>query len=453
MHIKVKKGLNIPMAGGAEGAIHDLPPSKEIALNVGLFEHTKFKLLVKPGDSVLIGQPLLLDKGTEGRYFVSPAGGVVKEIRRGLKRRVLNIVISRTNREDSFDHGALSVDRSSREQIVERLLTSGLFAHIRMRPFDLLANPKQIPRSIFVRAIDTAPYAPPIEVQVEGHEEAFQTGLDALAKLTSGSVHLVHHIDSEYRPFTHATGVEIHTVEGPHPASNPSIHIHHIDPILSVKDVVWTVNAHDVVSIGKLLLTGHSHHEKVIAIAGNGVLPERRGLFRVRAGSPVADLLENRNTNGSLRLISGDPLTGQKVEIEDFLGFNHFTFCVLPENVAREPFHFFRLGINKYTATRTYLSALLRRSDRKYNFTTNQHGEHRAFVDGTIYQKVMPMRIPVMQLVKAILAEDYELAERLGLLEVVSEDFALPTFICPSKVEMSEMMKAGIHQYAAELFH
>lgn len=451
MHLKIKKGLSIPMAGGAVGEIQELPLSKEIALNVALFEHTKFKLLAKPGDAVKVGQPLLLDKGSEKRLFVSPAGGVIKEVRRGMKRRILSVVIARDEHEESLKHEPLFVGRASREEILERLLVGGLFAHIKMRPFNLLANPLQTPRSIFVKAVESAPYSPPPEYQVKGYEEEFQIGLEALSKLTTGAVHLVRSVDSQFHPFTHATGVELHTVEGPHPAANQSVHIHYIDPIRTSGDVVWTVNVHDVVCIGQLLRTGTYHNERVVAIAGNGILPERRGFFRTRTGSPVADLLSNRNTSGDLRLISGEPLTGQRAEIEDFLGFNHFVFCVIPENSTREPFHFFRLGLHKYTATRTYASALFRGADRMYEFTTNQHGEHRAFVDGSLYQKVMPMRIPVMQLVKAVLAEDFELAEQLGLLEVADEDFALPTFICPSKVEMSEMMKEGIHNYAAEL--
>jgi Na+-transporting NADH:ubiquinone oxidoreductase subunit A len=452
VHLKVKKGLSIPMAGEASGEIQELPPSKEIALNLTLFEQARFKLLAKPGDSVKVGQPLLLDKASEKRCFVSPAGGVVKEVRRGMKRRILSIVISRESHEEPFKHETLSPGTASREEILDRLLSGGLFSHIRMRPFNLLANPDHAPRSIFIKAVESAPYLPPPEYQVKGYEEEFQLGLDALARLTTGRVHLVRSAESEFHPFVHATGVQLHTVEGPHPAANQSVHIHEIDPVRATNDIIWTLHAHDVVSIGRLLRNGLYHNERVIAIAGNGILPDRRGFFRVRSGSPIADLLSNRNTDGNLRLISGDPLTGQRVEIEDFLGFNHFAFSVIPENSYREPFHFLRPGLHKYTATRAYLSSLFRRANQEYEFTTNQHGEHRAFVDGSLYQKVMPMRIPVMQLVKALLAEDFELAEQLGLLEVIDEDFALPTFICPSKVEISEMVKEGIQNYAAELF-
>jgi len=303
VHIRVKKGLDIPIVGGAEGEVVPLPPAKQIALDLSSFPQTRFKLLVKTGDRVQIGQHLALDKGSEGRAFVSPAGGTVVEIRRGLKRRLLSVVIEREVNEEWYDHGSLAVERASREEIIDKLKGGGLFAHIRMRRFDVWANPTQTPRDIFVRAIESAPFLPSAELQVEGHEREFQTGLDALAKLTSGRVHLVHRLGSHATAFTQAKGVEIHTAEGPHPISSPSLHIHRIARIEKHDEVVWTVSALDVLAIGKLLESGRYYPERVVAIAGTGVLPERRQLVRLRAGTPVEQLLAVRNSSGKLRFI------------------------------------------------------------------------------------------------------------------------------------------------------
>lgn len=451
MHIRIKKGLDIPIEGDAEGEVESLPPAKRLALHLGQFDQTRFKLLVKLGDRVQMGQPLALDKGSEGRAFVSPAGGTVSEIRRGLKRRLLSIVIEREEKEEQFNHGSLAIESASREEIIEKLKAGGLFAHIRMRPFDLLAHPDQTPRDIFVRAIESAPFTPSAEMQIEGRETAFQMGLEALAKLTSGKVHLVHRAGSHCTAFSNASGVEIHTAEGPHPVSSSSLHIHRIAPITRHDEVVWTVNAIDVALIGEFLQTGHYPCERLIAIAGTGIHADRRGFFRIRAGTPVEQLLANRNTTGTLRFISGDPLMGGQVEIEDSLRFSDTVFCALHENEEREPFHFFRLGLSKYTASHAYLSGFTK--NRLYDFTTNQHGEARAFVDSKPYQKVMPMRIPVVQLVKAVLSGDYELAEQLGILEVAADDFSLPSFICPSKVEMVEIIKEALTSFAAEFIH
>lgn len=451
MHIRIKKGLDIPIEGAATGAVESLATPKRLALDLSRFSGTRFKLLVKVGDPVKIGQPLALDKSSEKRAFVSPAGGTITEVRRGLKRRLLSIVIDRDNEEESLDHGTTKVASASRKELVDKLCQGGLFAHIRQRPFDLLAHPEQTPRDIFVSAIESAPFAPTAEMQVEGRELAFQVGLDALSRLTTGHVHLVHKAGSHCSAFTDAQGVVVHTAEGPHPVGCASLHIHEIAPITSHTEVVWTLGALDVIAIGAFLQSGHYPTERVVAIAGTGILPERRGFFRTRAGAPVEQLIEDRNEKGEIRFISGDPLMGEKVEIEGFLGFDETVFCAVHENSKREPFHFFRLGLSKYTASHAYLSGFTKK--KEFDFTTSQHGEERAFVDSRPYQKVMPMQIPVVQLVKATLSGDYELAERLGILEVAAEDFALPTFICPSKIEMVEIIQKALEEYAAELIH
>ncbi len=453
-HIKITKGLDIPISGKPTGAVQDILPSGEaashakprfIALNLTPFPDIQFKLLAKAEEPIKKGQPLVEDKGTPGRVFASPASGVIREVRRGLKRRLLYIVIELNNQEEEHEFPPLNIQTSGTEEIKQRLLEGGLFAHIRQRPFNSLADPSKTPRSIFVKAVESAPFVPPAEMQVEGYEQFFQAGLDALNKLTTGSVHLVCAKDSPIQ----AQNVERHTVEGPHPVSNASLHIQEIDPIEHVDDVIWTVTAHDVVTIGQLLTTGRYHTDLVVSIAGPGILPEQTGYFKARRGFPVSSLIAGRIDKKNNRFVSGDPLMGEQVQADEFLGFHHTAFTVIPENTKRELLHFFRLGSNKYTFSRAYLSGHFGKGE--YNFTTNQHGEHRAFIDGTIYDKVQPLPVPTMQLVKAVMAEDYDLAEELGLLEVDGEDFALPSFVCPSKMEMTEIVKAGLKQHANDV--
>jgi Na+-transporting NADH:ubiquinone oxidoreductase subunit A len=242
-----------------------------------------------------------------------------------------------------------------------------------------------------------------------------------------------------------------HTAEGPHPIGNQSLHIQKIDRISAPDKWIWTLNAHDVVSIGHLLLNGRYFVDKVISIAGPGILSDRVGYFKARRGCPVSELIAGRIQKGPLRFISGDPLTGHKVDIDDFLGFYDYVFAVIPENTKREFLHFFGIGSDKYTFSRAYATGHFDNRDREYDFTTNQHGEHRSFIDSTLYDKVMPLEVPTMLLVKAVLAEDYDLADSYGLLEVDSEDFALPTFVCPSKMEMTEIIKKGLKQYSKEI--
>jgi Na+-transporting NADH:ubiquinone oxidoreductase subunit A len=458
VHIKISKGLDIPIKGAPAGNVQTLVRSGEsqpqgplkIALDLKPFEDIKFRLLIKPDDIVKIGQPLAEDKASPGRFFVSPASGTVAEIKRGAKRVLQEIIIQVSPQEESVVLTPLNPQQATREQLVIRLLEGGMFAFIRQRPFNRVADPNKIPRAIFVKAIESAPFTPPAEIQVEGHEKDFQTGLDALAKLTSGNVHLVHRNHSGSKAFTHAQNVTIHTAEGPHPIANQSLHIQQISPIKSVEDVIWTVNTRDVILIGHLLNTGMYLTERVISIAGPAILEDRSGYFRLRQGYPVNSLISNRLQKGLVRLISGDPLMGNQVKNDDFLGFYDSVFCAIKENTQREFLHFFRLGSHKFTATGTYLSKLFGRN-REFDFTTNQHGEHRAFIDSSMYDKVQPLHVPTMLLVKAVMAEDYELADTYGLVEVDSEDFALPTFVDPSKTQMTEIIKNGLKNYAKEV--
>lgn len=445
----IKKGLDIPIEGKASGQIHPAAPAKEVALDLSSFEEIKFRLLVEEGADVLAGQPLAEDKEQPGRLFVSPASGRVKEIRRGLKRRLLAIVIEVAAEERHLPVEPKNPETASREEIIQHLLANGLFTLIYQRPFGRLANPKLTPRSIFVQALESAPFVPEAGQQIAGFEKEFQYGLNVLRKLTTGQVYLVHRAADAFAPFT---GVEHHTVSGPHPAANPSVHIHHIDPIRKQQDVVWTVSTLAVLSIGALFLKGQHHLTRVVAIAGPAVLQDKRQFIRARKGQKIDSLVAGRiDSREPCRLVSGSPLTGDKVEANDYLGFHHTVVSAIPEAMSREMLHFFRLGGEKYSASGAYLSGHLDNSHRTYPFTTSQHGEERAFIDGSIYQHYMPMPVLVMQLIRAIMSEDFELAEELGLLEIVHEDFALPEFVDPCKIPMMEIVKAGLQSYGKDV--
>ena len=461
VHIKITKGLDIPIDGKPEGHARPFVPGGEvspllnphlISLNLRAFQDLKFKLLVKPEEVVKLGQPLVEDRSTSGRMFIAPAAGVIKEIRRGYKRSLQDIIIAvDQEKEEHQEYPKIHVADSTREALIERMKKGGIFSHIYVRPFNRLADPHKAPRSIFVKAIESAPYVPPNEMQVDKHEKEFQIGLDALAKLTDGSVHLVYRAGTYCKAFTEARNVQRHTAEGPHPIGNASVHIQVIDPIKKADDIVWTINVNHVVALGYLLEYGRHYIERVISIAGPGILPGRIGYFKSREGYPISPLLAGRIHKGPQRFVSGDPLMGHNVEEEDFLGFEDYVFCVIPENYSREFLHFFRLGIGKYSFSKAYLSGHLNNVHREYYFTTNQHGERRAFIDSTLYDEVQPLAVPTMLLVKAVMAEDYELAESLGLLEVVGEDFALPSFVDPSKIEMNDIITQGLKRYASEV--
>jgi Na+-transporting NADH:ubiquinone oxidoreductase subunit A len=453
--IKVKKGLDVPIKGAPSGEVKPLEVNgraifpDRFALDLSPFDDKKFRLLVRPGDRVKIGDPLAFDKALPDRLFVSPAGGIVEEVERGLKRRLLAIPIRVEGEEEKTLFHPLDPLVASREELIERISKGGLLPFIRQRPFDLLADPRKVPRAIFISAFNSAPFAPPAELQVKGCEEEFQKGLETLTKLTQGKVHLVMQKGSSSNAFLNAKGVELHTAEGPHPAGLASTHINRISPIHTAEEVVWTLGVPEVIALGFLVAKGEFFTERVLSIGGEGVMPGRTGYIRGRLGSPIAALVEGRLSTEDTRLISGDPLTGHKVPLEGYLGFYHHTLSLIPERKKREILHFFRLGYDKFTASKAYLSGFLK--GKLFSFDTNQHGERRAFIIGSPYEKVVPLPINPMLLVKSVLAEDYEEAEKLGLLEVAPEDFALPTFVCPSKIEMIEIVRKGLKRHAAEV--
>lgn len=453
MEIVVKKGLDIPLMGKPRGSVRPAKQAKQISLNLDPFDDLRFKIHARIGEKVRIGQPLAESKRTEGLMFVSPAGGTISQIKRGVKRRLLDIVIELDEVEEVEPLDALDVNKAGKDEIIAFLMRAGLFPHLKLRPFNVIPPPHITPRAIFVNAYETRPFAPPYEMQVLGHEGYFQAGLDLLAQLTSGKVHLVYGKHSHFLPFVEAKNVEKHEALGPHPAGTSSVHIHKIDAIRSAEDYVWTTTALDVVIMGKRVLEGEYHVGRIVSLAGEGVLKEHQGYYQARMGYPVKELAEGRHCPDPVRRISGDPLSGSAVEPDGYLGFDHTVLSLLMENRKREPFHFFRLGLKKFSATRAYLSGHLEPPPEGYLFTTNQHGEERAFVDSSIYDKVMPLRIPTAHLIKAILARDFDLAQELGLLEVVPEDFALPSFVCPSKIDMISIVREGLHHFAKEMGH
>jgi Na+-transporting NADH:ubiquinone oxidoreductase subunit A len=461
--IKIKKGLDIPIKGLPHGEIQPLILSgdaapftkpRKVALDLSDFTHHRFKLLKKEGDTVKIGEPLVQDKRAEGIVFVSPGAGVITEITRGEKRSLLNMVISLADKEEAVPFSPIDPNHATSTEINERLKALGGYSHIHRRPFDLLATPDKLPRSLFVKAIETAPFIPPAELQVAGHESLFQAGLDALKKLTNAPIHLVMKAGSSCPAFLNAKNVELHTAEGPHPAGTFSVHIEQIDPITHPDDIVWTLNVHDVLSIGSIVARGTPFLDRVIGIGGPAALADRTGYFKVREGFPIEALVSGRLAPAEgVRLISGDPLTGRTVTSQGYLGFNAYAVVILEESQEREALHFFRLGGDKFTFSKAYASGHLPAPESGYRFTTSSHGEARPFIESALYDKVQPLPIPTTLLVKAVMAEDYDLAEELGLLEVVPEDFALSTFVCPSKIDMTEIIRNGQAALSEQVLH
>ncbi|HQM04375.1 MAG TPA: Na(+)-translocating NADH-quinone reductase subunit A [Tenuifilaceae bacterium] len=446
--VKVRRGLNIPMEGRAENVLVRKNMSETYGVKPLDFPGLLPKLEVQEGDVVRAGTPLFYDKYRPEVKFSSPVSGEVVEIRRGERRQILEVVVKANGSVEYQVFGAAQPAALTRNQVVEKLLVSGVWPYIRQRPFGIVANPNDTPKAIFISCFDTAPLAPDMDFSIQGEDENFQAGIDALSKLTPGKIHLG--LNADYpaaSAFAKANGVEHHYFRGPHPAGNVGVHIHHIDPI-GKGDVVWVVNPLDVVIIGRLFLKGIYDASRVIALAGSEVTSPR--YYRVISGAQIDSITSgNLNSNIELRHISGNVLTGTKVEPFGYLGFYDNMVTVIPEGNHYEFFGWMSPGFNKFSASRTFLSRLT--PWRKFKFDTNLHGGKRAYVITGQYEKVMPMDILPVHLIKAILANDIERMEQLGIYEVVEEDMALCEYVCTSKTDVQQILRKGIESLIKEL--
>jgi Na+-transporting NADH:ubiquinone oxidoreductase subunit A len=404
------------------------------------------QLDVKPGDEVMAGSPLFHDKIHPGILFTSPVNGKVVPVERGDRRKILQVVVEKSG--DGFvDFGKSDPEKLPAEAIKDKLLRSGLWPAIRQRPYHVIANPSDKPKSVFISGIDTAPLAPDYDF-IAGNSDfsLFRKGISAIRKLTHGKVNLVLKEGGKGNLYENFGGVEISYFSGPHPAGNPGVHIHHLDPV-NKGEVVWYVNFQDIFAIGRLFAEGHYRPERIIALTGSEVIAPQ--YYRILSGSSVEPLAKGNVRDGALRYISGNVLTGTKIPSDGFLGYYDSQVTIIPEGDYFEFFGWASPGKDKFSFSKTFLSSLLPK--KSYKLDTNLHGGERAFVITGQYEKVVPMDIYPMQLFKAILAEDIDMMENLGIYEVAEEDFALCEYICPSKIEIQSIVRQGLDLMRKEM--
>jgi Na+-transporting NADH:ubiquinone oxidoreductase subunit A len=445
--VKLRKGLNIKLKGAAEKILIPESPVSRYGVKPIDFPGLVPRLTVRVGDNVKAGSALFTDKFSPEIRFTSPVSGRVADIVRGERRRLLEVVIE-TEGEDYVSFGKAEPSSLSAGDIKARLLESGLWPVIRQRPYHIIARPDETPKSIFISGFDTAPLAPDYDfVMHNSNAGEFSAGIEALKKLTKGKIHLV--LDAANisgSVLKNTRGVEIHYFRGPHPAGNPGIQIHHIDPV-NKGETVWYVNLQDVLAVGRLFTEGIYRHDRIISLAGSEVI--KPAYHRIRSGASIEGVTKGNVNAGEVRFISGNVLTGSSVAANGFLGFYDNMITVIPEGKYHEFFGWLTPGFGKLSFSRTFASSLLPR--REYILNTNMHGGERAFVLTGIYEKVLPMDIFPMHLLKAILVEDIDMMEKLGIYEVAEEDFALCEYVCPSKIEIQAIIRKGIDLMIKEM--
>lgn len=446
--VRIHKGLDIRLEGEASKNITILPHSTTICISPLDFHGLNPKLVVKEGDTVKVGDAVFFDKAHETVQYCTPASGIVKSIVRGEKRKILQVLIDSSAEQVYRQTDPINISNATLEEVKSKMLENGLWPLVKQRPLDVVADPNQISKAIFVTGFDSSPLAPDFNFVLEGREKDLQTGLTALTKLTSGKVHFNIN-PNQSSAFANISGVEINKFSGKHPAGNVGTQIHHLDPI-NKGEFAWTLNAIDVAVIGHFFNTGKFDLTRTIALTGSEISKPR--YMKVVPGTSMESILKGNVTNSHVRYISGNVLTGERKQLNEYLGYYHNQVTVIPEG---DQYKFFLtkgwlgLGFDKFSNSRLFPTFLLPKS-KKFVLDTNTNGEERAFVVTGELDRVFPFDILPMQLVKAAITNDIDGMENLGIYEVAPEDFALCEYVCTTKIDIQDKIRQGLDVIAKE---
>ena len=372
--------------------------------------------------------------------------GEIVEIKRGEKRRLLEIKILADKEivsEKFKKYSASGIESLEKQEAIDLMLKSGVWPNIIQRPYGIVADPEVTPKSIFISTFDTHPLAPDYDFTLTGEEEFFQAGIDVLSKLTTGKIHVgLNGNAANASIFSKTKNCELNSISGKHPAGNVGVHIHHIDPIAK-GDQVWTVSPFGVAQIGKLFLEGKYDASKTIALAGSEVNSPQ--YYKTYTGACINKIIDKNVQSGEVRFISGNVLTGERIKSDGYIGFYHNQVSVIPEGNYSEFMGWILPSTKKLSLHRAFgLLSFLNSKDKEYVIDTNLKGEHRAFVQTGVFEKVTPMDVLPTFLIKAIMAEDYDEMEALGIYELVEEDIALCEFVDVSKHDLQKILREGL---------
>ncbi len=449
--VKLKRGLSLCLAGEAAPGVEKTVVSETVAIVPDNFHGLVPKVIVKPGDTVQVGTPVMYDKNRPEVQFVSPVSGEIVAVERGERRKVMKIVIKNDGRNDAVEYGRKNVASATPEELKALLLQSGMWAYIKQRPYDVIADPAVAPRDIFVTAFDNAPLAPAYSYDLlwtkKDDKDALFTGLAALQKLTQGKVY-VGVADDAHTELP--AGVEAVVFKGKFPICNAGVQAHNIAPV-NKGETIWTLNALDVVLMGRLMNTGRVDMLRTVAITGSEIANPYYA--KVLPGTPVLDLIKGNFVEGDYhrRIISGNVLTGTHVSVDGYLGAYHSQITVIPEGDDTHEFLGWALpGMKALTKSRTFLSSWLpRRCDNKPD--ARLHGGERAIIMSGEYDSVFPMDILPEYLIKAVIAFDIDRMEQLGIYEVAPEDFAACEFVDTSKLPLQQIVRKGLDMLRKEM--
>ncbi|MXX77212.1 MAG: Na(+)-translocating NADH-quinone reductase subunit A [Holophagales bacterium] len=469
---RFRRGLSLPIAGAPEQTLEDAAAPGTVAVSAADYPGMKPAMHVGPGDAVRRGQLLFEDRKQPGVRFTSPAAGSVAGVNRGAKRALISVVV-RVDPSDQAGSSGAGVGFAgytgrhpsalSREEVQALLVESGDWVALRARPFGRTAAVDSAPKSIFVNAMNTEPFAPHADRIVEGRAGDLERGLAVLTRLTDGPVYLCR-APGTLAGVETSEPVRVEEFAGPHPAGAAGVHIHTLDPVNRNK-VVWQIGLQDTLAIGRLFATGEPDVQRIVALAGPPV--RRPRLLRTRLGASLADLTHGEIAvsfdgaegahgrgaeavpDGAVRVISGSPLSGRTgigenapADLHGYLGRFHDTVSVLEDDHGRHFLGWLTPGFGAFSRARAFASSLLPR--RSFAMTTTTYGSPRAIVPIGLYESVFPWDLQPTFLLKSLVAGDIERAEELGCLELLEEDLALCTFVCPGKTEYGPHLRDAL---------
>ena len=430
--IKLRKGLDVNLTGKASLETMLMKVSGQYALVPDDFYGMKPKVVVKEGDTVKAGDALFVDKNHPEVKFVSPVSGTVALVERGERRKVMSVRVDADGKQDSATF--------TEKDPLKLLLESGLFGFFRMRPYDVVANPEDKPKAIFVSAFNSMPLAADFEYVLKGQEKEFQAGLSLLAKIAK--VNLGVSAKQTAPALTAAKDCTVTVFDGPAPAGNVGVQINHVDPI-NKGEVVWTLGAEEVIFVGRLALTGKVDLTRTIAVAGSEVKAPK--YVKALVGAPLAAILAGQtDEQKSLRIINGNPMVGVKTSKDGFLAAHATEVTVIPEgDDVYEMLGWIAPRFKEFSTSRSYFS-WLRPKKTEYTLDARVKGGERHMIMSGEYDRVFPMDIYAGYLVKAIITGDIDRQEALGIYEVAPEDFAIAEFVDSSKLELQRIVREGL---------
>ncbi len=444
--VKISRGLDIPINGKVKLSEKKTENPSLCALKPTDFHGVRPKVVAKPGMQVKAGSVVYYNKFFPEVKFCSPVSGEVIDIIRGEKRKILEIIIKPDGKQNTETFDIPDINDAKAEDIKSVMLESGLWPLIVQRPFGIIPPPVDSPDAVFVSLFNTAPLAPDMDFVLKDQINDLQTGAEVIHKLTGKNTHFSLSVKSDDNLYKNIPHAEFHYFKGPHPAGNVGTQINKIRP-LNKNEIIWTLKPQDLAAIGRFFREKSYNPWRKIAFAGS----ELKETFyaTVLPGASLKHIVEQYRTQDNVRMIGGDVLTGSKLSDNAFLGYHDDMISVIPEGNYYELLGWAKPGFNKYTASRNYFSWLI--PGKKYRLDTNYHGGHRAYVMTGEYEKVCPLDIYPLYLIKACMTEDIDKMEELGIYEVLEEDLALCEYVCTSKTEVQKILRESLDMLRKEL--